>query len=245
MVLSRSLQIIFFRSPQILAKMKSSIIVWGSSHVSEYHHFHDAFRSYFHDQRRFTDLTINSKSGGQMTEDVAKQIVDDVQRRSEHCQIQVVLMSSNNLRRNSDWTPQGVIKIYEFIINQTKSVKNLYFVFCGIVPSPSTDNVSKPRFSQFNTLLKEQCKLNRFCRYFNTPKYLTSAGVVESDLFSVDGIHLNKAGAHCLCKNLAFCIKNTSKILRICLCDGFSQKFCFDCCSSTYAKAWSGMSANS
>ena len=147
-----------------------------------------------------------------MTDEVAQRIIEDINSRQDSHQIQIIILSSNNLRRGRKWTPESVIDLYKGIIEKVAKVKNLYLILCAIVPSPLTDIRSKATFCKFNKLLKEQCALHpNFCKFFNTPKYLTAKGVVKQDLFSKDGIHLNQSGAHHLTENLMFFLKTLKK----------------------------------
>lgn len=194
----------------IFSRMKTRLIVWGSSHVHDRHHFPHLFETEFKNQRRFLSPIVYAKPGGRMDQEFVNRIIQDIEENSPNPQIHVVILSSNNLRRPSFYTPENVVELYSQLVGKVTQTTNVRFILSGIVPSPCTEPFSKERFRKFDALLKDLCLQNeRTCFYFDSPKYLCREGLPCKQNFSHDGIHLSLEGCKILCaklKSVIFCI---------------------------------------
>lgn len=184
--------------------MKTKLCVFGSSHCSPHHGFPQHFTDQLKDSKKFEEPAIFFRGGAKMNSSVIDFIQEKISENSSDLEVDVVVMSSNNLRYGQN-SPEDVIAYYESLLKYSNNFPKQRFVFSGIIPSPATDEFSKSNFVSFNILLQSLCKNSAGkASYFNAPRLFTSQGEIDHQYFdSKDYIHLNDDGS----KYFSYCLR--------------------------------------
>ena len=126
-----------------------------------------------------------------MCESVIKEIKQDIRETFENIHIVAVVLSSNNLQHQTEWTPSSILNLYqnltEFVENTRQ--RNIYLIYAVIIPSPS---MNFPNHTVF----------------FDSSEVFKYDGVIQAKFFEKDSIHMNRVSANLYAKCLANLIKN-------------------------------------
>ena len=152
---------------KILSQMpqRISLSIWASSHGCAHHHLPAAVQSYLEGQSRYEKPTFDAMGGRKINSAIIIKIVEDRNQKRGSCQVHVVILGSNNLRRGQK--PQEVMSHFVSLFDQIKDVKDLHIVASGVFPSPETEPGTKKSFNLFNVMLRKFCSQCPFFSYFN------------------------------------------------------------------------------
>ena len=182
---------------------KVELILWGSSHMSKEYDFWKFFLPSMQTQQNvFETPQNNSKSGQKIDFDVADRVCRVMKRLCilKKRQVHVVSLGTNNIR----FKEEDLFPYFKQIVDQCHLLDGCFLVLVSLVPSYSTDEISRKRFSECSQMLKSLAD-NKKVTFFNFNQNVTEHGTLVDNFFFHEGskgFHLNKTGANLLALNL-------------------------------------------
>ena len=171
------------------------VTLWGSSHLTNYHFFPEYFSKHLCREKTLYIRQIYARGGQKMTHWVVEDIKRDVEETTETKQIVILVLSGNNLRNKTTWTPENVIQLYQEVTThiQQHTQKEVYLVYAGIIPCPNMSIGTQQRFSDFDKMLKDHCYQSNIS-FFDSANVFRYNNTIESSFFENDMIHMNQSG---------------------------------------------------
>ena len=184
------------------------VVVFGSSHVTERHHFPQEFNAIINSTNKYKGVTYFAQGGLKMTKDLVQKIKKEITKRGNKNTVFVFILGGNNLRKGNGKV-EDVISCFREIASFAEAYERTRLVFSSLVPSPPHDSFSKEVFKQFNYQLRGlSLESGPTVYYFNIAKILTSKGIINSNFFKTNDVHLNIRGASLIAKNLGTLLRN-------------------------------------
>lgn len=190
-------------------KMKIQVHVYSSSHGRRRHNLPLAFENLLEDSTRFEMPIFHAKSGRKIDQSEIQEIKTQILSKTVPC-ANIVLLGSNNLRRNEKW--EDIKPFFDELLAASKGTKRSHLVFAGIVPSPATDLRTKEKFQIASSgLLDLASEHTPRVSFFPTANSVTKNGKIDNSCFDDDGIHLSIKGARKVAIDLAAHLNNRPK----------------------------------
>ena len=184
-----------------MADARTRVLMLGSSHFSEHHHFKNLFKYVAGLHPRVRSVAVRAASGGSLDHTTLDSMHDFITSNPPARPLLIMVMLACNFIRSHPTELPVIISRHEDLIKQAGKYPNVQVVLCGLIPCPRTDHWTREPFRQMNKALKQLANDHLNVCYFNTPYLFVSNEIIIRNYFS-DGLHLNYYGATMLCYHI-------------------------------------------
>ena len=192
-------------------KKPFAVKIWTSSHGLARHYFPQSLAKLFEPNTEIQYPAIDAKGGRTMNDDFVANYISEFDqiRDSEDPTISVILLGDNDIRQ---YAKRGAFKLFgntQKIIETHKNTNHPLLVL-GLMPSPKTHAQTCSIAEYLDDILQQEItklhctKEGRRFAFVCTTSFFTDADgfLLNQEYFMRDQIHLNRAGALSLAKNI-------------------------------------------
>ena len=184
-----------------MSNPKTELLFLGSSHFSQ----RRKFKTLLQDVRMplsITNVRISSCPGGFLNQKVINLAHDHVRKSYPYTQVLIVIMLACNGIRH-DPKNNNMEAMHKKLVKTLGVYETVRFVFCGCIPSPFKLQDYGSGYMSFNKFAFNFHKENKDKVYFfDTADLFYGKKGLKQFLFDLDGVHLNREGAHLLVMTL-------------------------------------------
>ncbi len=147
---------------------------------------------------RFGHFEVDARGGRMMTDNVAQDIINDIQLHSNEKQVIIISLGGNDLRPRGvkkGQTISSLLNNHRRILEAAVNLQWTQVVVVGVIPCPRFDYLTKETFKSASFWLKKTTRPYKNGFFVNIANsFVNNQGIINKQLFIRDGIHMSPSG---------------------------------------------------